>query len=121
MLTVAVWYAIARELATLGRIVISVQIYIKVATEYHPKIFPFFCGLALYKRTCEELALLGYMKSGVYEIDIDGNGPHPPAHVRCEFEPHSGLRKTVVEHNLPRDTVKISRIPIRVQLKETIY
>ena len=20
------------------------------------------------------------MKSGVYEIDIDGNGPHPPAH-----------------------------------------
>ena len=60
---------------------------------------------ALYKRTCEELALLGYMKSGVYEIDIDGNGPHPPAHVRCEFEAHGGSRKTVVEHNLPRDTV----------------
>ena len=45
------------------------------------------------------------MKSGVYEIDIDGNGPHPPAHVRCEFEAHSGVRKTVVEHNLPRDAV----------------
>ena len=62
-------------------------------------------NVALYKRTCEELALLGYMKSGVYEIDIDGNGPHPPANVRCEFETHSGLRKTVVEHNLPKDTV----------------
>ncbi|KAK4045709.1 hypothetical protein OUZ56_033583 [Daphnia magna] len=61
------------------------------------------CHFALYKRTCEELALLGYMKSGVYEIDIDGNGPHPPAHVRCEFETHSGVRKTVVEHNLPQD------------------
>ncbi|XP_059351285.1 axotactin-like isoform X3 [Daphnia carinata] len=61
------------------------------------------CHFALYKRTCEELALLGYMKSGVYEIDIDGNGPHPPAHVRCEFEANSGVRKTVVEHNLPHD------------------
>ncbi|XP_046452961.1 uncharacterized protein LOC124200702 isoform X3 [Daphnia pulex] len=61
------------------------------------------CHFALYKRTCEELALLGYMKSGVYEIDIDGNGPHPPAHVRCEFEANSGVRKTVVEHNLPQD------------------
>jgi len=61
------------------------------------------CHFALYKRTCEELALLGYMKSGVYEIDIDGNGPHPPAHVRCEFETHGGSRKTVVQHNLPRD------------------
>lgn len=54
------------------------------------------------------MALLGYMKSGVYEIDIDGNGPHPPAHVRCEFEAHSGVRKTVVEHNLPRDAVSLN-------------
>ena len=61
---------------------------------------------ALYKRTCEELALLGYHKSGVYEIDIDGNGPHPPAHVLCQFEP-SGARKTVVDHNLPTDMVNI--------------
>lgn len=50
------------------------------------------------------------MKSGVYEIDIDGNGPHPPAHVRCEFETHSGVRKTVVEHNLPHDAVRIENI-----------
>ena len=50
------------------------------------------------------------MKSGVYEIDIDGNGPHPPAHVRCEFETNSGVRKTVVEHNLPQDAVRISSL-----------
>lgn len=72
---------------------------------------------ALYKRTCEELALLGYMKSGVYEIDIDGNGPHPPAHVRCEFETHSGVRKTVVEHNLPQDAVNISLISVSIGRK----
>lgn len=58
---------------------------------------------ALYKRTCEELALLGYTKSGVYQIDIDGNGPHPPATVRCQFE---GARKTVVEHNMPLQMVR---------------
>ena len=59
----------------------------------------------MFKRTCEELALLGYTESGVYKIDIDGNGPYPPSHVKCKFETDfSGETKTIVEHNLANET-----------------
>lgn len=48
---------------------------------------------------------MGYTESGVYRIDIDGNGPFPPAHVKCKFETDSsGETKTVVEHNLANET-----------------
>lgn len=61
--------------------------------------------LAIFKRTCEELALLGYTESGVYKIDIDGNGPYPPTHVKCKFETDdTGETKTIVEHNLMNET-----------------
>ncbi|XP_074039893.1 axotactin isoform X3 [Leptinotarsa decemlineata] len=59
------------------------------------------CHFAQYRKTCEELALLGYTKPDVYLIDIDGNGRFPPAHVRCEFQSHEDSTKTIVEHNLP--------------------
>ncbi|XP_076275482.1 axotactin isoform X2 [Rhynchophorus ferrugineus] len=59
------------------------------------------CHFALYRKTCEELALLGYTKPDVYLIDIDGNGRFPPAHVRCEFQSIEESTKTIVEHNLP--------------------
>ncbi|KAG5872607.1 hypothetical protein JTB14_002128 [Gonioctena quinquepunctata] len=59
------------------------------------------CHFAQYRKTCEELALLGYTKPDVYLIDIDGNGKFPPAHVRCEFQSHEDSTKTIVEHNLP--------------------
>lgn len=65
------------------------------------------CHFAKYKRTCEELALLGYSESGVYKIDIDGNGPYPPSHVKCKFEQNDssgGETKTIVEHNLANET-----------------
>lgn len=59
------------------------------------------CHFTLYRKTCEELALLGYTKPDVYLIDIDGNGRFPPAHVRCEFQGMEDSTKTIVEHNLP--------------------
>lgn len=61
--------------------------------------------LAQFRKTCEELALLGYTKPDVYLIDIDGNGKFPPAHVKCEFGAQ-GDSKTIVEHNLPSQIVK---------------
>ncbi|XP_026677276.1 contactin-associated protein-like 2 [Diaphorina citri] len=60
------------------------------------------CHFARYRKTCEELALLGVTESNVYLIDIDGNGRFPPARVKCEFQEDS--TKTIVEHNLPDQT-----------------
>uniref|UniRef100_A0A8D8Y5X7 Contactin-associated protein-like 2 n=1 Tax=Cacopsylla melanoneura TaxID=428564 RepID=A0A8D8Y5X7_9HEMI len=60
------------------------------------------CHFARYRKTCEELALLGVTESNVYLIDIDGNGKFPPARVRCEFQDDS--TKTIVDHNLPDQT-----------------
>lgn len=61
------------------------------------------CHFTIHRKTCEELALLGYTQSDVYLIDIDGNGPLPPAHVKCEFQSSEDSTKTltIVEHNLP--------------------
>ncbi|KAJ9577003.1 hypothetical protein L9F63_006440, partial [Diploptera punctata] len=59
------------------------------------------CHFAKHRKTCEELALLGYTKPDVYLIDIDGNGRFPPAHVKCEFQSLEDSTKTIVEHNLP--------------------
>ncbi|GLG99772.1 Neurexin-4 [Gryllus bimaculatus] len=59
------------------------------------------CHFATYRKTCEELALLGYTKPDIYLIDIDGNGPFKPAHVKCEFQSLEESTKTIVEHNLP--------------------
>ncbi|XP_014284802.1 axotactin isoform X2 [Halyomorpha halys] len=59
------------------------------------------CHFAEFRKTCEELALLGYTKPDVYLIDIDGNGRFPPAHVKCEFQSLEDSTKTIVEHNLP--------------------
>lgn len=59
------------------------------------------CHFTKYRKTCEELALLGYTKPDVYLIDIDGNGVFPPAHVKCDFQSLENATKTIVEHNLP--------------------
>ncbi|XP_051168302.1 axotactin isoform X3 [Leptopilina boulardi] len=59
------------------------------------------CHFALYRKTCEELALLGISVDNVYRIDIDGNGKFPPAWVKCEFQSIEDATKTIVEHNLP--------------------
>ncbi|KYN20205.1 Neurexin-4 [Trachymyrmex cornetzi] len=59
------------------------------------------CHFARYRKTCEELALLGYTQDDVYKIDIDGNGRFPPALVKCEFQSIEDSTKTIVEHNLP--------------------
>lgn len=64
------------------------------------------CHFATFRKTCEELALLGYTRNDVYLIDIDGNGKFPPAHVKCEFrEIEADSSITVVEHNLPSQVV----------------
>uniref|UniRef100_A0A1B6DJE8 Laminin G domain-containing protein n=1 Tax=Clastoptera arizonana TaxID=38151 RepID=A0A1B6DJE8_9HEMI len=59
------------------------------------------CHFAKFRKTCEELALLGYTEPNVYLIDIDGNGRFPPARVKCEFQSLEDSSKTIVEHNLP--------------------
>jgi hypothetical protein len=63
------------------------------------------CHFSKFRKTCEELALLGYTKSDVYLIDIDGNGVFPPVHVKCEFQTQENLQEstktiTIIEHNL---------------------
>ena len=65
-----------------------------------------FHEVAKHRKTCEELALLGYTKPDVYLIDIDGNGRFPPAHVKCEFQSLEDSTKTIVEHNLPSQVVR---------------
>ena len=65
---------------------------------------------AEFRKTCEELALLGYTKPDVYLIDIDGNGKFPPAHVKCEFPSTEDSTKTIVEHNLPSQVVSFQLI-----------
>ncbi|XP_068984202.1 axotactin isoform X5 [Bombus flavifrons] len=59
------------------------------------------CHFTIYRKTCEELALLGYTQDRAYTIDIDGNGRFPPANVKCEFQSIEDSTKTIVEHNLP--------------------
>ncbi|XP_058168365.1 axotactin [Anopheles ziemanni] len=59
------------------------------------------CHFTNFRKTCEELALLGFSKSDVYSIDIDGNGVFPPARVKCDFQSLTNATKTIVEHNLP--------------------
>ncbi|KMR03921.1 contactin-associated 2 [Lasius niger] len=59
------------------------------------------CHFAHHRKTCEELALLGFTQDDVYKIDIDGNGRFPPASVKCEFQSIEDSTKTIVEHNLP--------------------
>ncbi|XP_053211082.1 axotactin-like isoform X2 [Panonychus citri] len=57
------------------------------------------CHFALYKRTCEEYYLIGHRKNGTYMIDIDRNGPLPPARVECTMS--LKRTETTVIHNLP--------------------
>ncbi|GAB6026571.1 hypothetical protein CHUAL_012986 [Chamberlinius hualienensis] len=59
------------------------------------------CHFSLYRRTCEELFLVGYRKQGVYMIDIDGNGPHPPAYVSCDM--HNELTTTSIMTNVENE------------------
>lgn len=84
------------------KIAILVKIHIII---YNSNKYQYnWIDLAQFRKTCEELALLGYTKPDVYLIDIDGNGKFPPAHVKCEFGVQ-GDSKTIVEHNLPSQIV----------------
>ncbi|XP_054154216.1 axotactin-like [Oppia nitens] len=62
------------------------------------------CHFSIFKRTCEELYLAGYHKTGIYIIDIDQNGPLPPAHVICSMS-ENGMIETIVEHNIRHQLV----------------
>ncbi|GFR22715.1 protocadherin-like wing polarity protein stan [Trichonephila clavata] len=63
------------------------------------------CHFSLHKRTCEELYLVGYRMEGVYTIDIDRNGPLPPAHVYCDMSDSGSTIATRVENNMPPEMV----------------
>ncbi|XP_066941195.1 axotactin-like isoform X4 [Macrobrachium rosenbergii] len=61
------------------------------------------CHFSLYKKSCEQYRQIGLKSSGVYRVDLDGNGPLPPAYVKCSF--NSLLRETytIVEHNVDEE------------------
>lgn len=63
---------------------------------------------ALYKKSCELYRQNGYNTSGIYRIDIDGNGPLPPSYVKCDFSDLTGETTTIVEHNLPQHYVSLA-------------
>ncbi|XP_021379816.1 contactin-associated protein-like 2 isoform X2 [Mizuhopecten yessoensis] len=74
------------------------------ATSYSGKT----CHFSRYKQTCDEYYQAGYTESGVYLLDLDGQGPMEPHHAQCEMghttlDPQGGhdvTGATVVEHNL---------------------
>lgn len=81
------------------------------ATSYTGKT----CHFPRYKQTCDEYYQAGYTQSGVYLLDVDGEGPMEPRHAQCKMEhttldPQGALDltgATVVEHNLdPETTVR---------------
>ena len=47
------------------------------------------CHFSVYRRSCEEVYLMDKRHSGIFMIDIDRNGPLPPAHVICDLEKKS--------------------------------
>ena len=44
-----------------------------------------------YKRTCDEIYTNGYIYSGEYTIDADGDGPLNPFTVSCDMEDGKGM------------------------------
>ncbi|XP_033739181.1 uncharacterized protein LOC117326534 [Pecten maximus] len=81
------------------------------ATSYTGKT----CHFPRYKQTCDEYYQAGYTGSGVYLLDVDGEGPMEPHHALCQMG-HITLDSqrvldltgaTVVEHNLaPGTTIR---------------
>lgn len=63
------------------------------------------CHFSIYKRTCEELYLVGYRQTGSYKIDIDRNGPLPPAHVTCMMNEKNDYIVTRVLTNMQPEMV----------------
>ncbi|KAI8426433.1 hypothetical protein MSG28_005270, partial [Choristoneura fumiferana] len=59
------------------------------------------CHFATFRKTCEELALLGYTRNDVYLIDIDGNGKFPPAHVKIKYREFTAeMLQELISHSL---------------------
>ncbi|KAK3867350.1 hypothetical protein Pcinc_027182, partial [Petrolisthes cinctipes] len=80
------------------------------------------CQFSLYKRSCEQYRQIGYNTSGIYKIDIDGNGPLHPTFVKCQFNSYTGETATLVEHNMmPRFRVRrpdLDDMQIQVQYRD---
>ncbi|XP_067139514.1 axotactin-like isoform X3 [Centruroides vittatus] len=62
------------------------------------------CHFSINRRSCEELYLLGYRKSGVYTIDIDKNGPFPPSNVKCIMDDDKNII-TEIENNVMTEMI----------------
>ncbi|KAI1287661.1 Contactin-associated protein like 5-3 [Halotydeus destructor] len=65
------------------------------------------CHFAIYKQSCQELYLSGHRESGNYVIDVDRNGPCPPARVVCHMDKEH--IKTTIVHNVPNELVVRSK------------
>ena len=66
----------------------------------------FFLFLALNKQSCREWYNAGHRDSSEYVIDVDRNGPLPPARVKCSLVGHDQIATTIV-HNLPHEMVSV--------------
>ncbi|UYV83473.1 axo [Cordylochernes scorpioides] len=62
------------------------------------------CHFSDHYRSCKDMFMIGYEKNGEYTLDIDKDGPLPPATVYCNME--AGNIFTRVEHNLVNETVR---------------
>uniref|UniRef100_A0A914UIS2 Uncharacterized protein n=1 Tax=Plectus sambesii TaxID=2011161 RepID=A0A914UIS2_9BILA len=58
-----------------------------------------YCQFSDLPRSCQEAYDLGERAPGVYQIDVDGNGPLRDTYVLCE----DGV--STVTHNMPNDTI----------------
>ncbi|KAG7156303.1 Neurexin-4-like 1 [Homarus americanus] len=80
------------------------------------------CHFSLYKRSCEQYRQIGYTNSGIYKIDVDGNGPLPAAYVKCRFSEFTGETVTIVEHNLPENyevrRPHVDNVQVQIQYRD---
>ncbi|CAL4099000.1 unnamed protein product, partial [Meganyctiphanes norvegica] len=60
------------------------------------------CHFSEYKKSCEQYHIIGYTETGIYKIDLDGDGPLRPTYVRCKFDEITGETATIVHHNLKK-------------------
>uniref|UniRef100_A0A914WTB2 Uncharacterized protein n=1 Tax=Plectus sambesii TaxID=2011161 RepID=A0A914WTB2_9BILA len=71
----------------------------KLSCACNPGFIGLYCQFSDLPRSCQEAYDLGERAPGVYQIDVDGNGPLRDTYVLCE----DGV--SIVAHNMPNGTI----------------